>query len=99
MIVRNAGDWPKIGHETGKKARNKGAERSRGKQNAAGLWPLPRSVDLVGARGFEPPTTCTPCRYATRLRYAPRVEIIAEVPRWPRSEGGFRRAAAPADFR
>ena len=27
---------------------------------------------LVGARGFEPPTTCTPCRYATRLRYAPK---------------------------
>jgi hypothetical protein len=26
---------------------------------------------MVGARGFEPPTTCTPCRYATRLRYAP----------------------------
>ena len=26
---------------------------------------------LVGARGFEPPTTCTPCRCATRLRYAP----------------------------
>ena len=32
---------------------------------------LPCSIDLVGARGFEPPTTCTPCRYATRLRYAP----------------------------
>ena len=29
-------------------------------------------IFLVGARGFEPPTTCTPCRYATRLRYAPR---------------------------
>src|ERR1700726_715468 len=29
---------------------------------------------LVGARGFEPPTTCTPCRYATRLRYAPKEE-------------------------
>src|ERR1700741_121423 len=28
-------------------------------------------IFLVGARGFEPPTTCTPCRYATRLRYAP----------------------------
>ena len=27
---------------------------------------------LVGARGFEPPTTWTPSRYATRLRYAPR---------------------------
>jgi hypothetical protein len=38
-------------------------------------------IGLVGARGFEPPTTCTPCRYATRLRYAPRVWIIAEPPR------------------
>lgn len=31
-------------------------------------------IFLVGARGFEPPTTCTPCRYATRLRYAPKEE-------------------------
>ena len=29
--------------------------------------------NLVGARGFEPPTPCTPCRCATRLRYAPTV--------------------------
>jgi hypothetical protein len=35
-------------------------------------------IDLVGARGFEPPTTCTPCKYATRLRYAPKARIIAE---------------------
>src|SRR5690606_22634524 len=27
---------------------------------------------LVGVRGFEPPTTCTPCRCATRLRYTPK---------------------------
>ena len=26
---------------------------------------------LVGTGGFEPPTPCTPCTYATRLRYAP----------------------------
>jgi hypothetical protein len=26
---------------------------------------------VVGARGFEPPTPCTPCRCATRLRHAP----------------------------
>ena len=26
---------------------------------------------LVGTRGFEPPTTCTPCKCATRLRYVP----------------------------
>ena len=36
---------------------------------------------LVGARGFEPPTTCTPCKYATRLRYAPKVEIITKAER------------------
>ena len=27
---------------------------------------------MVGARGFEPPTTDTPCQCATRLRYAPK---------------------------
>ena len=26
---------------------------------------------LVGARGFEPPTPCTPCKCATSLRHAP----------------------------
>jgi hypothetical protein len=31
-----------------------------------------RVLFLVGARGFEPPTTWTPSRYATRLRYAPK---------------------------
>ena len=33
-------------------------------------WPN-SLILLVGARGFEPPTPCTPCTYATRLRYAP----------------------------
>jgi hypothetical protein len=28
-------------------------------------------IDLVGARGFEPPTPCAQGRCATRLRYAP----------------------------
>src|SRR5690348_18131112 len=27
---------------------------------------------LVGARGFEPPTSCSQSRRATRLRYAPK---------------------------
>jgi hypothetical protein len=27
---------------------------------------------LVGAVRFELTTTCTPCKYATRLRYAPK---------------------------
>ena len=26
---------------------------------------------LVGVAGFEPTTTCTPCKCATRLRYTP----------------------------
>ena len=26
---------------------------------------------LVGAAGFEPTTSCTPCKRATKLRYAP----------------------------
>ena len=30
-----------------------------------------RSLEMVGARGFEPPTPCPPGRCATRLRHAP----------------------------
>ena len=33
---------------------------------------------MVGARGFEPPTTSPPAKCATRLRYAPKRAIIAE---------------------
>ena len=29
------------------------------------------SLRLVGTAGFEPATPCTPCKCATRLRYAP----------------------------
>src|SRR6185312_17372752 len=37
-----------------------------------------RRRGVVGAKGFEPSTPCTPCRCATRLRYAPtELEIIA----------------------
>ena len=31
---------------------------------------------LVGARRFELPTPCTPCKYATRLRYAPNRQTL-----------------------
>ena len=31
---------------------------------------------MVGAKGFEPSTPCTPCRCATRLRYAPTEPMI-----------------------
>ena len=37
-----------------------------------GLWIIHSPLNfLVGARGFEPPTPCTPCKCATRLRYTP----------------------------
>ena len=32
-----------------------------------------RGGRLVGATGFEPATTCTPSKCATRLRYAPEL--------------------------
>lgn len=30
---------------------------------------------LVGMTGFEPATTCTPCKCATRLRYIPMTAV------------------------
>src|SRR5256885_8726238 len=40
-----------------------------------------KSLIMVGARRFEPPTPCTPCRCATKLRYAPtELEIIQVGP-------------------
>src|SRR5574340_1272132 len=52
--------------------------RSRNRKRA-GLT-RPRFLDLlVGARRFELPTPCTPCKCATRLRYAPtKPEILTE---------------------
>jgi hypothetical protein len=48
--------------------------------------------DLVGAVRFELTTTCTPCRYATRLRYAPKTRrIISE--RYCRTESKTALAA------
>src|SRR5688572_11878967 len=35
--------------------------------------------EMVGAKGFEPSTPCTPCRCATRLRYAPTESEIIRV--------------------
>lgn len=31
-------------------------------------------AQFVGVAGFEPTTPCTPCKYATWLRYTPRFE-------------------------
>ena len=33
---------------------------------------------LVGTRGFEPPTPCTPCKCATKLRHIPTPIIILQ---------------------
>ena len=33
---------------------------------------------LVGMTGFEPATTCTPCKYATRLRHIPESALRAD---------------------
>ena len=48
----------------------------------------PLIVLMVGAAGFELATPCTPCKCATRLRYAPtRLAIIADPKGFPlRSE-------------
>jgi hypothetical protein len=35
--------------------------------------------NMVGAAGFELATPCTPCKCATRLRYAPKKKSIAEL--------------------
>lgn len=34
---------------------------------------------LVGTRGFEPPTSCTPCKRSTRLNYVPNDLSIYHV--------------------
>ena len=39
---------------------------------------------MVGLEGFEPPTSCTPCKRATRLRYSPKKEKRED------NDGGWR---------
>ena len=43
------------------------------------------SADVVGARGFEPPTLCSQSRCATRLRYTPRTSAGLRYKRFPLS--------------
>src|SRR5258707_5997645 len=50
--------------------------RAWSRQNKNGFLDRKPSIYLVGAARFELATTCTPCRYATRLRYAPRRRIL-----------------------
>jgi hypothetical protein len=44
---------------------------------ACGSNPLIYLAFLVGVKGFEPSTPCTPCKCATRLRHTPKLTIIA----------------------
>ena len=40
-------------------------------KNLTGLGDLSGFTNRVGAIGFEPTTSCTPCKRATGLRHAP----------------------------
>src|SRR5512135_556968 len=53
---------------------------------------------MVGAARFELATTCTPCRYATRLRYAPRAWIISVGRAAPAAPLGAERVQHFAQF-
>src|SRR3954453_2960505 len=48
----------------------------------------------VGARGFEPPTSCAQGRRATRLRYAPREATAGGNSIFPRRASGSALAAS-----
>ena len=47
---------------------------------------------MVGAARFELATTCTPCRYATRLRYAPNERRVYQRDRRPQETRAFSAA-------
>ncbi len=51
---------------------------------------------LVGARGFEPPTPCTPCKCATRLRHAPTLCVDCSARRLARREANDTEAVRHA---
>src|SRR5687767_8620257 len=52
-----------------------GGDGARHAANENGGQKGPRRREVVGARGFEPPTPCTPCRCATGLRHAPTLAV------------------------
>ena len=60
-MVTGAGHWLVAGRTRNKKAGPRLADRPY----------FSICSTMVGARRFELPTPCTPCRCATRLRYAP----------------------------
>src|SRR4029450_7706923 len=45
--------------------------------------PATAREEMVGATGFEPATSCSRSRRATKLRYAPSVPFIPRVSRLP----------------
>src|SRR5581483_8088733 len=53
-----------------KGSRSHKGEQRKARWGASLNW-LPTSLDSVGVRGFEPPTTCTPYKCATGLRHTP----------------------------
>jgi hypothetical protein len=46
--------------------------------------PHPAYFQTIGAPGFEPGTSCSQSRRATKLRYAPRGRVYGRVGRRPR---------------
>ena len=53
-------------------------EHARNKEKGFPVINRKPLVLLVGAKGFEPSTPCTPCKCATRLRHAPTARIITK---------------------
>ena len=55
--------------------------RGRGGRANEKAAAVKRRPNLVGATGFEPATTCTPYRCATKLRYAPIFSAFINISR------------------
>jgi hypothetical protein len=76
---------------------NAAMERKKKSLTLSGFPLASQAVLMVGATGFEPATTCTPSKCATRPRYAPNASSGNNTDcRWQRSQNrgwiarGFR---------
>src|SRR5206468_5622033 len=78
MLTDCMGSVPRVTDP--RRAARSGAERVAGHAARAPPRNLPAWPGLVGATGFEPATTCTPSRCATRLRYAPKFPVTRPFP-------------------